>query len=73
MFFVVAFQQRFPMNFLNENHIAGERNEDVDKAELGFALIMSEMNSPLNSTEEVMGLHIAKLQFSRNLAMKYAS
>lgn len=49
MFFVVAFQQRFPMNFLNENHIAGERTEDVDQAELGFALIMSEMDLPLNS------------------------
>ena len=69
----MPFQQRFPLNFLNENHIAGERIENIDQAELGFALIMSEMNSLLKSAEEMMGLHIAKIQFSRNLAMKYAS
>ena len=42
--------------------------------ELEFALIMPEMDSPLNSASEIiMELPIAKLTFSTNLAMKRAS
>ena len=53
----------------------GEKIENIDQTKLDFALIMSEMDSPLNSALQkwYMGLHITKLQFSPNMSAKHAS
>ena len=42
------------MNFFTKNYIAGEKIENIDQTELDFALLMPEMDSPLNSAEEII-------------------
>ena len=45
----MPFQLIFPLNFFNENYIAGEEIENIDQMEPDFALIIPEMDSLLNS------------------------
>ena len=46
----LPFQRRFPLNFFNENYIAGKKTEHIDQTEPDFALIIPEMDFPLNSS-----------------------
>ena len=46
----LPFQRRFPLNFFNENYIAGKKTENTDQTEPDFALIIPEMDFPLNSS-----------------------
>ena len=69
----MPFQRRFPLNFFNENYIAGKKTENIDQTEPDFALIIPEINfHKILHKKWYIGLHIAKLQLSPNLAMKYA-
>ena len=45
----MPFQRIFPLNFFNENYIAGDIIENIDQTESDFALIIPEMDSLLNS------------------------
>ena len=45
----MPFKRTFPLTFFNENYIDGEKIENIDQTKQDFALIMSEMDSPLNS------------------------
>ena len=41
----MPFQRIFPLNFFNENYIAGEKIENIDQTEPEFALIIPGMDS----------------------------
>ena len=45
----MVFQRIFPLNFFNENYIAGDKIENIDQLEPDFALIIPKMDSLLNS------------------------
>ena len=40
----MPFQRRFPLNFFNENYIAGKKTENIDQTGPDFALIIPEMD-----------------------------
>ena len=40
----MPFQRRFPLNFFNENYIAGKKTGNIDQTEPDFGLIIPEMD-----------------------------